>query len=151
MGMAVEVRVSSPGVAADAVVGTRTHVIRLNVAGVTTPEKLFAVLAEGLDFPGYFGHNWAALDECFADYFQLIDGGLGSAFGGRAGIDADTVRIEVAHAGALFRAGLLDRFALTVRHAQESNADVRAADLELVLDVDDGERDGAVRVLAATW
>jgi hypothetical protein len=149
--MAVEVRVSSPGVAANTVVGRRTHAVRVNAAGLTTPEQLFGVLADGLDFPGYFGHNWDALDECFTDYFQLVDGGLGSAFGGRAGIDADAVRLDVAHAGALLRAGLLDRFARTVRYAQESNADVLAADLELVLEVDDGERDGVVRVLAAIW
>lgn len=34
-------------------------------------EKLLGVLAGKLRFPGYFGHNWDALDECLRDLSWL--------------------------------------------------------------------------------
>ncbi|NBV45947.1 MAG: hypothetical protein EBR86_10010 [Planctomycetia bacterium] len=40
-------------------------------AGARGKEKLLGVLARKLRFPGYFGHNWDALDECLRDLSWL--------------------------------------------------------------------------------
>jgi len=34
---------------------------------VQTKQQLLEALAEGLNFPSYFGRNWDALDECLCD------------------------------------------------------------------------------------
>lgn len=35
--------------------------------GINTKRQLLAILALGLDFPGYFGWNWDAFEECLRD------------------------------------------------------------------------------------
>src|SRR5262245_8810740 len=40
-------------------------------AGIRSKEKLFAVLADKLRFPMYFGWNWDALEECLRDLSWL--------------------------------------------------------------------------------
>lgn len=39
----------------------------LDGRALSTREDLFRSLARSLAFPGYFGENWDALDECLAD------------------------------------------------------------------------------------
>jgi RNAse (barnase) inhibitor barstar len=39
--------------------------------GIRSKQKLLAVLADKLRFPGYFGWNWDALDECLRDLAWL--------------------------------------------------------------------------------
>jgi hypothetical protein len=42
--------------------------------GIRSKQKLFAVLADKLRFPGYFGWNWDALEECLCDRSWLPPG-----------------------------------------------------------------------------
>lgn len=42
--------------------------------GIRSKEKLFAVLADKLRFPRYFGSNWDALEECLRDLSWLPTG-----------------------------------------------------------------------------
>jgi hypothetical protein len=46
------------------------HIVRLP-RGVRSKAKLLAILADKLRFPGYFGHNWDALEECLRDLSWL--------------------------------------------------------------------------------
>lgn len=39
----------------------------LDANHMRTVDELFDIFASRLSFPEYFGHNWAALDECLAD------------------------------------------------------------------------------------
>ncbi len=64
-------------------------------------QKLFTSWAAALDFPQYFGHNWNALDECLSDYVVTSKGGLGSEFGDRTGVIADTLLIIIEEATAI--------------------------------------------------
>lgn len=43
-------------------------------ASICTKEDLFQFLSEQLMFPGYFGRNWDALDECLSDLSWIEDG-----------------------------------------------------------------------------
>jgi len=40
-------------------------------AGLTSPTDLLRILAVGLRFPSYFGHNWDALFDCLCDFTWL--------------------------------------------------------------------------------
>ena len=67
-----------------------------------------------LDFPDYYGRNWDAFYECFADLLEITDGGIGHAFGGRPGRPERTLH-------------------LVVRNAQELLVQAEARDLGLLL------------------
>jgi hypothetical protein len=43
-------------------------------AGVRSKQKLLAILADKLQFPGYFGWNWDALEELLQDLSWLPEG-----------------------------------------------------------------------------
>lgn len=50
-------------------------VVQASIEKVENDKDLFASVAQALKFPGYFGHNWDALDECLADMQWLPAGG----------------------------------------------------------------------------
>jgi RNAse (barnase) inhibitor barstar len=51
--------------------GFQTH--RIDLAGCRDTDTLFTRLAQALEFPEYFGHNWDALADCLADLEWLGD------------------------------------------------------------------------------
>jgi hypothetical protein len=117
----------------------RSHFIEIDAEKLSTPASVFDEFAAALDFPKYFGRNWDALDECFSDYFIIEEGGLGSEFGGRVGIDADAVRIVFTHAGKLIRgeSSMVANIAALLRYTLEANANRIAADLSVEFLVED--------------
>lgn len=50
-------------------------VVELDCSKMLTPEQLFNAFAEAAGFPGYFGKNWPAFDECLADLEWLPGSG----------------------------------------------------------------------------
>src|SRR5918997_6596474 len=111
----------------------RVHVIEIDAERLVTPEDLFEAMAAALDFPEYFGRNWDALYECFSDYFVIEDGGLGSEFGERTGIEADSVRIVFRHAGKLARdvPSMAGDIVALLNYTREANANRNSADLSV--------------------
>lgn len=70
---------------------------RMIVQGVrcsTTPD-LLRTLGDALEFPGYYGRNWDALNECLLDLLTLTDDRLGSYFGDRVGRRARSLVLTV--------------------------------------------------------
>ncbi len=52
-------------------------VFRIRIpAGMRSKQKLFAVLADKLHLPSYFGRNWDALEECLKDLSWLPPGDI---------------------------------------------------------------------------
>jgi hypothetical protein len=49
------------------------RVVRVR-SGIRSKQKLLAILADKLRFPGYFGWNWDALEECLGDLSWLPPG-----------------------------------------------------------------------------
>lgn len=43
------------------------HCARIDLQGVATKEALFERLSRALAFPGWFGRNWDALEDCLSD------------------------------------------------------------------------------------
>ncbi|MFD9065365.1 barstar family protein [Kitasatospora purpeofusca] len=90
-------------------------------ANCRTRAALFAEWARALSFPGYFGHNWDAFEECLND--ALLPPGAAAAGA------ADT------------------RLLVLVTDADALLADEPPAQLALLLDILDAAADHALRVL----
>ncbi|MEK2494121.1 barstar family protein [Kitasatospora purpeofusca] len=93
-------------------------------ANCRTRAALFAEWARALSFPGYFGHNWDAFEECLND--ALLPPGAVAA--GAAGATAPRLLVLVTDADALL-------------------ADEPPAQLALLLGILDATADHALRVL----
>lgn len=68
-----------------------------------TKDQLFEEWSQVLAFPGCFGSNWDAFDECMDEMLVLNDGGLGSLWDGRAGEQAEVMFVLVSDAMQLLR------------------------------------------------
>jgi RNAse (barnase) inhibitor barstar len=51
--------------------GSGLQVFEIRASAIETEEDLFSAVATALQFPGYFGRNWDALDECLRDMTWL--------------------------------------------------------------------------------
>ena len=78
--------------------GTDVWVAHLDGSRCRRNRQFFDTIAESLEFPDYFGHNWNAFDECFRDLFDITDGGMGNEWGGAHGRPEHTLHLRVLHA-----------------------------------------------------
>jgi hypothetical protein len=60
-------RASRSDAVEEAVAGTRLNFARVSLQGVAGKEGLLAAIAASLAFPGWFGANWDALEDCLTD------------------------------------------------------------------------------------
>ena len=65
--------------------GNYFHRVIVQGRRCTTTPDLLRTLGDALEFPGYYGMNWDALNECMIDLLTVTDGRLGSYFGDRVG------------------------------------------------------------------
>ena len=64
-------RVARPDEVLDATRAGRPRLSRVSLAGATGKKELLARLAQGLQFPAWFGANWDALEDCLTDLSWL--------------------------------------------------------------------------------
>lgn len=98
--------------------------VRLEGSDCRTAEQLFQSAARALDFPRYFGENWAAFDECLSDLLDLTEGGMGSKFGGHKGRNVGALRIIFDDADQLLSADPIESLQILVSILRD-NAQVR--------------------------
>lgn len=129
-----------------------SHTVQIDAEVLSTSASLIDAFAAALSFPEYFGRNWGALYECFSDYFIIEDGGLGSEFGDRFGVNADAVRLIFTHAGELVRHGstLAAEIAALLRYTTEVNSGRKAADLFVEFVVDDPDERAALEAVVTS-
>lgn len=134
-----------------------TQRVLVDCANVQADEDLFDSIANSLEFPDYFGRNWDALNECFSDYFILDDGGLGSEFGGRVGVDAQRVWITFVAASHLLDRDerLFADLVSVVSYTYTSNESRKSATLLITFQVDSSDLTNSVKrlknVLNSRW
>ena len=107
----------------------------LDGARCRSDRQFFDEAARALGFPAYFGHNWAAFDECFGDLLDVTGGGMGHAFGDRAGRPEPALHLTVRRAEHLLDDDRPD--ALRVLFdilGQDPSADVRPDGVHLYAD-----------------
>jgi hypothetical protein len=51
----------------DATRGSELDVVQIDLTGASDKAQLLARMASVLAFPGWFGHNWDALEDCLSD------------------------------------------------------------------------------------
>ncbi len=74
------------------------YIASVDGARCQTASSFFIECAGALALPDYFGHNWDAFDECLADLLVLDNGGIGSEFCDRQGMQAGIFVIVISHA-----------------------------------------------------
>jgi hypothetical protein len=69
--------------------GGRPRLTRISLAGVLEKNDLLARLARALHFPGWFGGNWDALEDCLTDLSWLEGDGHVLLLEGASGLSRD--------------------------------------------------------------
>lgn len=86
----------------DAVRGSRLSVGRVDLAGATGKDAMLARIAAALAFPGWFGGNWDALEDCLIDLSWREAEGHVLVFTGAEPGDETGVLIDVLASSAEF-------------------------------------------------
>ena len=92
-------RVAQPDEVADALRGSKLLVAQIPFA---PKETLLKTIAAALGFPGWFGHNWDALEDCLTDLSWREAPGYVLIFGNPTPGDDLGVLIDVLRASAEF-------------------------------------------------
>jgi hypothetical protein len=70
-------RAPSDVVVLDVVRGSGLRVVDISLQGATSKDELLRRIAGALEFPGWFGGNWDALEDCLSDLsWHKADGWL---------------------------------------------------------------------------
>ena len=73
----------------DATGGSALKIARIGLEGVSGKEALMQRIAQGLEFPQWFGGNWDALEDCLTDLSWSKAGGHVLLIEGAAGLPGD--------------------------------------------------------------
>jgi RNAse (barnase) inhibitor barstar len=95
-------RTSRADIVADAVRGSRLNFAEVSLRGADSKEELLDRIAQALSFPGWFGRNWDALEDCLIDLSWCPAGGHVFVFEGFTLGDDVGVLIDVLAASAEF-------------------------------------------------
>lgn len=105
------------------------HVVRAQGVRCRTLPEACETLANALEFPGYYGRNLDAFNECMVDLLDLSVGGLGSMFG-IAGRPVDSLVLMIDRADQFMVDESVDRasmlFDILARAAREKQAEKQA-------------------------
>ena len=82
-------RVSRTDEIVDAAQGSALHVSHIRLSGAADKQALMQRIAAALQFPGWFGSNWDALEDCLGDLSWSKAGGHVLLFEGAADLPAD--------------------------------------------------------------
>ncbi|CAG7597326.1 barstar family protein [Rhodococcus opacus] len=78
--------------------GLPTHFVTIQGRRCKTLDEFVRTWGDALEFPGYYGRNIDAFNECLMDLLNVEEGGLGSQFRDRVGRPVSRLVINVADA-----------------------------------------------------
>lgn len=114
--------------------GSYFHHVIVQGKRCSTSADLLRTLGDALEFPGYYGMNWDALDECLRELLVVSEGGLGSYYGDRLGRQARSLVLAVADAEHLLEEeqhDCFDTFLRIFRRIASRSADLWGGDVPL--------------------
>jgi hypothetical protein len=86
----------------DAVRGTRLNYARVNLPAAASKDAILEATAAALAFPGWFGRNWDALEDCLTDLSWQDAAGHVVVFAGVEPSDEAGILIDVLASAAAF-------------------------------------------------
>jgi hypothetical protein len=87
------------------VVLQEAHASRLDVARIEARDDVLGRIAQALEFPGWFGRNWDALEDCLGDLSWRHGAGHVLVFDAFPGGDELGVLLDVLRSSAQYWAG----------------------------------------------